>query len=541
MQSTMMKTPLLLPNFLKRSLKLFARHEVVTRTGPGVERSTYGEVVERAYRLAHALQLAGVQKGDRIATLAWNTQRHLELYLAVPAVGAVLHTVNFRLSPSQLRTILNHAEDRFIFVDAQFHCLVRELAPDLDSVEKVVVMGEGPGEETVEGEAEDYEAFLREGRSDRFVEPDLHEDDPCGLCYTSGTTGEPKGVLYSHRSNVLHALVSTMSDACGISCRTVVLPVVPMFHVNAWGLPYACLLTGAKLVLPGRFLDAESLLGLMREEKVTFAAGVPTVWRALLSELDAGADPPSELRVLLVGGSAAPRSLIEGFQERYGLHILHSWGMTETSPLGTVGFIKSSLPQTGDEHYRYRCKQGLPGALLEVRVTGESGEELPWDGESMGGLEIRGPWVTDGYFRDRGHRGEVMTSDGWFRTGDVATICPEGYVAIVDRTKDLIRSGGEWISSVKLENLLTAHEAVHEAAVIPIPDPKWGERPLAVVVLVPGQSTSARELNEFLAEEFPRWQLPDRYEFAGEIPKTAVGKFDKKKLRKTISELGELR
>ncbi len=533
MQSTMMQTPLLLRLVTERALSLFPGQEVVTQTKDGPVRAGYRDVIHRSYRLAHALTASGVVRTDRVGTLAWNTQRHLELYHGVPAFGGILHTVNFRLSPSQLIQIINHAEDRILFVDEVFTALVDSIRDELTTVKMWVVMGEGHS--AVEPPPPgwmDYEEFLSRGNEDQFDPPDLDENDPCGLCYTSGTTGEPKGVLYSHRSNVLHALCSGMRDGCGVSSQSVILPVVPMFHVNAWGLPYSCTFMGSRLILPSKYFSPAELVELMDACGVTMSAGVPLIWAGLLQELDGGMKRPSELTTLLLGGAAAPRHLIQGFRERHGIEVIHAWGMTETSPLGTICHVKPHLPQEGEDHYDIRVKQGLPGVLVQMRVTHDDGRVLPCDGKTPGQLEVRGPWVTDGYWNDpEGAAGNVMSSDGWFRTGDVASIDSEGYMSIVDRTKDLIRSGGEWISSVAIENLLMAHPAVREAAVIPVPDKKWGERPLGCVVLAEGLSVSPDELSTHLQTRLERWQLPDRYEFLDEIPKTTVGKMDKKVLK----------
>jgi fatty-acyl-CoA synthase len=524
----MMDTQLTLDLLLRRAETLFPRKEVISRLPDGsLARTAYGQVAARARRLAVALRALGLERGDRVATLCWNHAAHLEVYFGVPAAGGVVHTLNPRLPPDDLAYIAAHAGDRFAVVD-------EALAPVLDSFrerapfERVVVV---PGE---------YEQLIAGADEAAFEPLPLREDEAGAMCYTSGTTGRPKGVVYSHRALVLHSLVSAVVDLLAIAEADVVLPVVPMFHANAWGLPYTATAVGAKLVFPGPLLDASSLLELIEGERVTVAAGVPTIWLALLRELDAspGSRDLSSLRMLLIGGSAAPRALIEGFQERHGIAVVHAWGMTELTPLGTVSRVTSELEaEPPERRYGVRAKQGLPAPLVEIRAR--TGEELaPWDGETMGELEVRGPWVAAAYY-DSDEGADRFTDDGWFRTGDIVTIDPHGYVEIQDRAKDLIKSGGEWISSVALENALMGHPAVAEAAVIAVPHERWGERPLAVVVLRDGAEAGAEELVEHLARSFAHFQLPDGVEFVAEIPKTAAGKFRKTALRERFAAPSE--
>lgn len=526
LQHTMMRVPLTLPHFLERAAKLYPKVEVVSRLPDrSLHRYTYADFYRRARRLAEALQRAGLRPGDRVATLMWNHFAHLEAYFGVPCAGGVLHTLNIRLHPSDIAYIAGHAQDRFLIADDVLLPLVEQVRPHVSFERVFVVPLTGA---PVPAGYESYEDLLATATGS-WDYPPLDEEAPVGMCYTSGTTGRPKGVVYSHRSLVIHTLAAALPDALGLSQRDVVCPVVPMFHVNAWGIPFGATLLGCKQVFPGPHLDPASLLELFESEGVTVTAGVPTIW---LGVLDALRKEPQrwklKLRTLVVGGSAAPEAMIRAY-DQLGFHVLHAWGMTEMSPLGTVSRLKSTLADLPeDQQYTYRAKQGLPAPLVEVRAVSDQGE-VPWDGKTMGELQVRGVWVAASY-----HGGEDpdrWTSDGWFRTGDVVTIDSEGYVKIVDRTKDLIKSGGEWISSVDVENALMGHPAVKEAAVVAVPHPKWGERPLAVVVLREGQQASAEELREFLAPRFARWWLPDAFVFVSEIPKTSAGKFQKAKLR----------
>jgi len=527
MNGLMMDFPLTLNHFLERAGKLFPQEEIVTRLPDrSLHRYTYGDFYRRARALAEALQKAGIRPGDRVATLSWNTYAHLEAYFGIPAAGAVLHTLNLRLHPSDIAYIINHAEDRFLIVDDVLLKLY-EAIRDHVQLERVIVVPL-TGQAVPEG-LTNYEDFLATATGD-FAYPELEEHAAMGLCYTSGTTGRPKGALYSHRSTVLHSLGSALPDTLNLSSRDTLLPVVPMFHVMAWGLPFTGVMAGCKLVMPGPHLDPVSLLDLYESERVTKTAGVPTIWLGILQTLQ---KEPGRWKLepmeMVVGGSAAPEAMIRAF-DQFGLKVLHAWGMTEMSPLGTTSRLKRHLldrPQ--DEQYRYRAKQGLPTPLVEVRAVNEQGE-VPWDDQTLGELQVRGPWVASGYFRLESER-DKWTEDGWFRTGDVVAIDPEGYVRIADRTKDLIKSGGEWISSIDLENALMSHPAVKEAAVIALPHPKWDERPLAAVVLKEGMSATPEELRAHLEPRFAKWWLPDAFVFLDEIPRTSTGKFMKSRLR----------
>ncbi|HXW81113.1 MAG TPA: long-chain fatty acid--CoA ligase [Acidimicrobiales bacterium] len=526
MNGLMMDFQLTVPPLLRRVETYFGDREVVTRLPDrSFHHYTYRDMGRRAKQLAVALQRLGLQRGDRVATLCWNHYQHLEAYFGIPCAGLVLHTINIRLHPNDISYIANHSADRVLIVDRS-QLPLYEAVRDTTAFEHVFVVEDS------------YEELLESARPEEWEDPGLDEREAAAMCYTSGTTGRPKGVLYSHRSTVLHALgiASLAPLGLGISEQDTILPVVPMFHVNAWGYPYTAAMMGAKLVLPGPYLDPESLLDDFALEGVTWTAGVPTIWIGLLRLLDGypGRWDLSRLRGMTVGGSAVPRALIEAFKERHGLSIVQGWGMTETSPAGTmtdfIGDLRHASPAT---QYEFAAMAGLPFPLVEVRVR-VGDEEMPWDGQSMGELEVRGPWVASSYYDDE-EQVDRWTDDGWFRTGDLATVHPRGFVQIKDRSKDVIKSGGEWISSVELENALMGHPAVAEAAVIAVPDEKWQERPLAVIVLKPGQAASAGELQAFLAPQFAKWWLPDRFEFVNEIPKTAVGKFRKTALREQFS------
>ncbi len=525
---------LTLPAMLRRAEALYGPKEIVTRRPDrSFHRYTYADFVRRAKKFAVALGELGLEKSDRVATLAWNSYQHLEAYFGVPCSGAVLHTINPRLSADDIAYIINHAQDRVLLVDETMAKLLDGFRDRIDLEHVFVLSGDGSAPE----ELESYEVLLEDADVDRFEYPDFDEDDAAAMCYTSGTTGRPKGALYSHRAICLHSLASATTDMLGIRERDVVMPVVPMFHVNAWGLPFTSTLVGAKQVMPGPHLDPESLLENLSQEKVTITAGVPTIFFGILRKLDEDPDSYdlSSLRAMVIGGSAAPEAMIRAFQERHGLHVLHAWGMTETTPLGTVCNLSSLLADAPeDEKYRVRARQGLPGPFIELRARGDEGF-IPWDGESMGELEIRGPWVSGSYFNTE-EGNEKFTEDGWFKTGDIVTIDENGYVEIQDRTKDLIKSGGEWISSVALENSLMANDAVAEAAVISIPDERWGERPLGVVVLKEGSEATQEELISHLASDYPKWSLPDAIEFVDEIPHTATGKALKMELRERYKD-----
>jgi len=528
---------LTLPAVLRRAEALFGYREIVTRRpDKSFHRYTYADFVHRAKKLAVALGELGLQKSDRVATLAWNSHQHLEAYFGVPCSGAVLHTVNPRLNPDDLAYVLGHAEDRILLIDETMLPLLDGLQEEVDLERIFVLSADGSVPDSAPDGLESYEDLLASADGDRFEYPDFDETDAAAMCYTSGTTGRPKGVTYSHRGICLHSMASAMPDMLGLRERDTVMPVVPMFHVNAWGLPFTATMVGAKQVMPGPHLDPESLLENLAQEEVNVTAGVPTIFFGILRKLDEdpGAYDLSKLRDMIIGGSAAPEAMIRAFQERHDLRVLHAWGMTETTPLGTVCNLtseKEGLPE--DEKYRIRSTQGIPGPFIEVRARGDE-DFAPWDGESMGELEVRGPWVSGAYFKDEDP--DKFTDDGWFRTGDIVSIEPGGYVEIQDRTKDLIKSGGEWISSVALENDLMAHDAVAEAAVIAVPSEKWQERPLGVVVLEEDKSATEEDLIAHLAQNHPKWSLPDSVEFVEEIPRTAAGKFLKRALREQFKD-----
>jgi fatty-acyl-CoA synthase len=540
MRGTMMDFPLTLPALLERSGRLFRKVEVVSRRpDKTVVRSAYGEFYQRARQLASALTQLGLNAGDRVASMMWNHSGHLEVFFGVPCAGGILHTLNLRLHPHEIAAIANHARDRFLIVDdvlLPVYEKIREHVP----FEKVIVVpyGRCPGE--LPAGAMHYEEVLAAAPKD-FRYPQIGENDGAAMCFTSGTTGFSKGVIYSHRALVLHSFAEAMADALALSQHDTVLPVAPMFHANAWGLPYTCVMTGARLILPGPSVDGESVLNLMRDEGVTFACGVPTVWLGVLHELE---KHPGRWRFdkpirVLVGGTAPPEQLIRAL-DKHNIHILHLWGMTETTPLATVGKLKAHMAAwSEDRQYEIRAKQGWPAPFVELRImrpaegTNEP-LEAPCDGETPGELEVRGPWVAGSYFDapDQAHR---WTADGWFRTGDVATMDDEGIIKIVDRAKDLVKSGGEWISSVDLENTLMGHPAVKEACVVGVSHPKWQERPLAAVVLKEGASATPDDLRAFLLKSFAKWQVPDAFVFVEAIPRTSVGKFKKTALREQFA------
>ncbi len=523
--------PLSLTAVVQRAARFSDQREVVSRRPDGaIHRTTMGECARCARRLGSALAELGIGDGDRVATLMWNQPEHLEVYFAVPLMGAVIHTLNPRLHRDELGFIVGDAEDRAIVVDETLLEAFESFRSAREFEHVIVVSHSG----TVPEGCLDYEALL--GQAEPMDWPELDERRAAAMCYTSGTTGRPKGVVYSHRSLVLHSLVAALPDQLGVSSRDTILPVVPMFHANAWGLPYTAAFAGAKLVLPGPRLDPVNVLDLLADEQVTMTAGVPTVWMAVLQALDKEPErwDLHALQRLIVGGSAAPKSMLEGF-DRHGLTVIHAWGMTETSPLGSVCRLPIELDQAPpEERYDHRSRQGTASPFVEIRARGDDGELIPWDDEAMGELEVRGPWVAGGYHRGQG--AEKFTDDGWFQTGDVVKINSRGCIRICDRSKDLVKSGGEWISSVDLENLLMAHPAVAEAAVIAISDERWGERPLAVVVLREGEEASPEELREHLAQQYAKWQLPERFEFIDELPRTATGKFKKTDLRERFAQ-----
>lgn len=530
MQGLMMDYPLTLTPILERAPKLFANKEIVTKAGTTLERETIAQWAPRVARLANALEKLGVRRGDRVATFAWNNARHLELYFAVPCMGAVLHPLNLRLPADQLAYIIQHADDRVLFVDTTLLPAIEKLAPQLKNVSHYVVMGDTKPETTLPN-VHVYEDLLRDA-SPEYPWPHLDENEAAGMCYTSGTTGNPKGVVYSHRSIFLHSMGLAMTSSFGISESDTIMPVVPMFHVMAWGLPFASIMVGANLVFPGPHLQPRDLAELIQAERVTLTAGVPTLWLGLMNLLEKERYDLASLHTMIVGGSAAPQFLIEKMEKQYGLKIIHAWGMTEMSPLGTVSRLKKAqreLPEA--EQFAYRAKQGLPVPGVEIRAMDEMDKEVPWDGKTFGELQVRGPWIACSYYNDERSAGSFQ--DGWFRTGDVVTIDGEGYVQIVDRTKDLVKSGGEWISSVDLENAIMSHPQVLEAAVIAVAHPKWQERPLACVVPKPDfkDTLTKKDIIEYLRTRFASWELPDDILFIDAVPKTSVGKFDKKVLR----------
>jgi acyl-CoA synthetase (AMP-forming)/AMP-acid ligase II len=532
MDGLMMDYPLTVPYLLDRAARYFPDVEVVSRRPDrSLARSSYAGVRRRAHQLAGALARLGVGRGDRVATFGWNHGRHLEAYFGVPLMGGVLHTLNPRLSTADLVYVMNHAGDSVLLVDDVLLPVLERLRGQV-SLKHVVVWTNGT---QAPAGMLDYEELIAPEPGD-FAVPRLDEREAASMCYTSGTTGRPKGAVYSHRAIVLHSLASGLTDGLAIGQREVLCPVVPMFHVNGWGLPFTATMVGCKQVLPGPHLDPESLLDLYVREGVTISAGVPTIWMGVLQALE---KEPHRWQLgalrMVVGGSAAPESMIRGF-DRHGLRVVHAWGMTEMTPLGTVSWLKRSLEELPeDESYAVRAKQGLPVPLVETRIMGGSGE-VAWDGRAMGELEVRGPWVASSYYESPEETGK-WSDDGWFRTGDVATIDPEGYVKITDRTKDLVKSGGEWISTVDLENALMGHPAVAEAAVIAAKHLKWDERPVAVVVVKKGASVTAEELRAFLEPKFAKFWLPDEFVFADEIPRTAAGKFLKSALRQQYEGL----
>ncbi|GAA4362211.1 long-chain fatty acid--CoA ligase [Actinomadura verrucosospora] len=531
MWSTMQDFPLTITTIMRCGAGVFGEAEVSTWTGDGTRRRTYAEVGERAARLAGALRGLGVDGDQRVATFLWNNTEHLEAYLAVPSMGAVLHTLNLRLFPDQLVYIANHAEDRVVIVDASLIPLLAPVLARFETVRHVVVVGEGDTA-PLEGagkELHGYEELLAAAPA-TFAWPEIDERSAAAMCYTSGTTGHPKGVVYSHRSAYLHSMSTCTGNAMGLSASDVVLPVVPMFHANAWGLPYAAVMAGAPLVMPDRFLQAEPLVRLIEAERPTVAGAVPTIWSDVLRYAKEHGSDLTSLRLVPCGGSAVPESLMRGFEE-IGVRIVQAWGMTETSPVASVAHPPPGA--AGEDAWRARVSQGRVLAGLEMRIVGDGDAVLPSDGEAVGEVEIRGPWITGAYHLDED---PGRFHDGWLRTGDVGTLSPDGYLVLTDRAKDVIKSGGEWISSVELENHLMAHPDVVEAAVVGVPDDRWQERPLASVVVRDGAAVTPAELREFLAGRVAGWQVPERWAFITEVPKTSVGKFDKKVLRRRYAD-----
>jgi len=531
----MMDYPLTLDRIVERANRLFPHKRVRTRRLDGsLHDYTYADLYRRSRKLASALAGLGIEPGDRIGTFAWNHYQHLEMYFGIPGAGAVCHPLNVRLFPGQLAYIVNHAEDRLVFVDASVLPLYEKVARETSGVKHHILVNAPEDIQTDLPNVRHYEELIDEG-DDEFEWRCTDEAMAMGLCYTSGTTGEPKGALYSHRSMFLHTLGENQAMGLGLTETDIVLPVVPQFHAMAWGLPYACPLAGADMVMPGPDLSPAVLAELMETQQVTVAAGVPSIWNGVYQDLKSTPRDISCVRALVVGGSAMPRSLIAAYERDLGVNVLHAWGMTELSPLGSVSKLqRHHLALTEDEQLDVKARQGTPLGGVELRIVDDAGVPLPWDGTTMGELQARGPWVIRSYFK-REPTPEHFTEDGWFRTGDVAVMTPDGYMTITDRTKDLVKSGGEWISTVALESALMAHDQVLEAAVIAVPDEKWSERPLAVVVPTPECNVTGDGLREFLASRFAKFEIPDRFVFVDELPKTSVGKFDKKLLRSTYA------
>jgi 3-(methylthio)propionyl---CoA ligase len=538
MQALMMNTPLTITSIMRHAERSHGDQEIVSITADlGLHRYTFAECFARARRLANALEGLGMRPGDRVGTLAWNDHRHVELYYAISCAGAICHTVNPRLFAEQIRWIIGHAEDRILCIDPMFMPLVEKLWPALPTLEHVVLMCRAEAmPPQVSDRVHCYETLLESAAAD-YAWPELEENAAAALCYTSGTTGNPKGVLYSHRSTVLHALVACLPDGLNLNRGSAVLPVVPMFHVNAWGMPYSVVLVGAKLVLPGpKMGDGEALANLMDAEGVDVALGVPTVWQGLLKYLRDSGRRLKSLRRTLVGGSACPLSMMKAFETEQGVWITHGWGMTEMSPLGTVNIPPpdyASLPTETQD--RLRASQGRAVYGIELKIVDGQGRELPWDGKAFGALRVRGPWVCSAYYRQEG-RSEAHDEEGWFDTGDVATIDPQGYMTITDRTKDVIKSGGEWISSIELENIAVAHPAIAAAAVIGVPHPKWDERPLLLVVPAEGATATPAELLAHFDGKVANWWIPDAVEFIDDLPLTATGKISKLTLRERFAD-----
>jgi acyl-CoA synthetase (AMP-forming)/AMP-acid ligase II len=536
MPGSMMQQPLLISSLLNHAERHHGEQEVVSRRVEGdVHRMTFRDLANRSRRMANALAALGVQSGERVATLAWNGHRHLELYYAVSGSGSVLHTLNPRLHPDQVVWIADHAEDQVLFFDLTFLPLIEAIAPRVKTIRAFVAMTDAAHMPAATGIPNllCYEDLV-EKSSPEFAWPLFDENAPSSLCYTSGTTGNPKGVLYSHRSTVLHTYAAALPDSLSCSARDVILPVVPMFHVNAWGLPYAACMVGAKLVFPGPYLDGKSLHELFESEGVTVSAGVPTVWQGLLAHVEANNLKFSTMRRTIIGGSACPPAMMRTFQDRYDVAVLHAWGMTELSPLGTACTLKPKhLALGGEERLAVQAKQGRAVFGVDMKIVGEDGKELPRDGKASGELMVRGPWIVREYFRGEG--GDPLV-DGWFPTGDVATIDADGFMQITDRSKDVIKSGGEWIGSIDLENIAMAHPAVQMAACIAAPHPKWDERPLLVVVPKPGVAVTRKELIEFYDGRIARWWTPDDVVFVDAIPLGATGKMQKNKLREQFRD-----
>jgi fatty-acyl-CoA synthase len=539
LESTMQDFPLTIGMILRHGRKVFGDSEVVTFEGDGCRRATFAEIGRRVDRLAGALRRLGIEDGDRVATFQWNNQEHLEAYLAIPTMGAVLHTLNIRLFPELLTYVANHAEDRVVIVDDSLVPLLARVAPDLKTVEHYIVVGAGDASALADvaagADVLKYDDLLA-AEDGEITWPEVDERAAAAMCYTSGTTGNPKGVVYSHRSTVLHSMSVNAGFAVGLTEHDRVLPVVPMFHANSWGLPYAAWYGGAGFVMPDRFLQAEPLAKLIESERPTVAGAVPTIWSDLHRYTQEHPVDMSSFRLVVCGGSAVPRSLMERFESDHGVRIIQGWGMTETSPLAAMAYPPRGVEQGTPDEMDWRAKAGRVLSGVEIRIVDDADNALPWDGDAVGEIEVRGPWVTASYYLDPA---SDKFDNGWLRTGDVGSVDPNGFIQITDRAKDVIKSGGEWISSVELENHLMAHPDVVEAAVIGVPDPKWEERPLACIVRAAGSSADAAVMQAFLADKVAKWQVPERWAFIDEVPKTSVGKFDKKVLRAKHTD-GEL-
>lgn len=535
-QSTMQEGALTISSLLEHSRKFYPESTVSTWTGSELRTASFAEIGDQAARLANALAKLGIGIGDRVATFMWNNNEHQVLYAGVPSMGAVLHTLNLRLSAEQAVYIMNHAEDKVVFVDASVAPLLQNYVPEAPSVKDVVVVN-GPKDAFTAPEGVTVHSWdeLLEGESAQYDWPDLDERAAAAMCYTSGTTGDPKGVVYSHRSIYLHSFQVTSTSGMGLSNADTSLVIVPMFHAMSWGMPYAALMCGSSLIHPDRFLQPEPLLAIMKESRPTMAAAVPSIWSGVSALLDSAPQDISHLREVVVGGSAVPPSMITKFDE-YGAPIVHAWGMTETSPLGSVARVPAGVDDE-EKAFAYRVTQGRFPAPVNARIVDADGTVLPNDGEASGELEVAGPWITGSYYSPEGNVSDpAKFDDGWLRTGDVATISPDGYMTIVDRTKDIIKTGGEWISSVDLENVIAGHPDILECTVIGVPDAKWDERPFVLVVLKEGSTLDVPTVRAWLEERVPRWQVPERWSFGEEVPKTSVGKFDKKRVRQHYAE-----
>ncbi|EGD56714.1 long-chain fatty acid--CoA ligase [Gordonia neofelifaecis] len=535
-QTTMQHGDLLISGLVEYSRRVFPEAKVITWTGEGSRETSFAEIGDQGAQIANALSKLGVGVGDRVATFMWNNTEHQALYAGVPSMGAVLHTLNLRLSPEQAVFIINHADDKVIFVDASVAPMLSQYLTGTPNVQHVVVVN-GPVDALTAPEGITVHAYdeLIAGEPTTYAWPAMDETDAAVMCYTSGTTGDPKGVVYSHRSIYLHSLLGTSTTGMQLSNRDTMLAIVPMFHVMSWGLPYAAMMAGATLVMPDRFLQPEPLLAMMAATRPTLAAAVPTIWQGVSALLDAKPQDITHLREVVVGGAAVPPSMITKF-DGYGVKIVHAWGMTETSPLGTIARPPAGVDDE-DAAFAYRVTQGRFPAPVAARIIGDDGQAQPWDGEARGELEVSGPWITGSYYQPEGNVTDpTKFDDGWLRTGDVATITPDGYMTIVDRAKDIIKTGGEWISSVELENVIASNPAVVEATVIGVPDAKWDERPFVLAVVRSEEDADVDAHRKYLEERIPRWQIPERWSFVTEVPKTSVGKFDKKRVRQHYAD-----